>query len=258
MQSKQVFFFILTIALVSLACGIGQGLSDVNIPFVSTKTNTPLPPNTPTVTPTYPPKLEGSDESYELELLENESTIFTDKLFGYRMRFPVEWLTVPLDENGQAELLDMIADELPEDLALVLESTMQQAGMRLVALDYTEKYSPVEDYIANIVVIVQETIVYEEVEMEALLDENVESVATLVPDARVNYQAVQTNPNGVEYAKMVISYPAEAFGVPVKQMGMIVKIEGGLLAVSCSVPEEMYLEVEDIFQRILDSLEFTE
>lgn len=258
MQSKRVFFFILTIALVSLACGIGQGLSGVNIPFVSTKTSTPLPANTSTVTPTYPPKLEATSDAFELDVLENESTVFTDRRYGYSLRFPVEWLVIPLDAEGAASLFDEIAIFMPEDLLPLVETTRQDAGVRVMALDYAEKYSSVGDTIANVVVAIEETTSYTDVEMLDLLDESVEEIPTLVPGSFVTYQAVQTNPNGVEYGKMLISHPEETFGVPLKQMIMMVKTEDGLLVVTGSVLEELYLDVEDVFQRIFDSLEFTE
>ena len=258
MQSKRIFYFILSVALMGLACGIGQGFSDFNIPFVPTKTNTLPPPNTPTVTPTYPPKLEGTSDAFELDVLENESSVFTDKRYGYRLRFPAEWLVIPLDEEGAASLFDEIELFMPEDLLPLLETTRQDTGVRVMALDYAETYSSLGDTIANIVVTIEETTSYTDVEMVDLLDESVEEVPTLVPGSSVTYQAVQTNPNGVEYGKMLISHPEEIFGVSMKQIIMMVKIEDGLLVVTGSVLEEFYLEVENVFQRVFDSLEFTE
>lgn len=255
MQFRKVLFFVLIIASVGLACGVNVGLSD--LPFMPTGTATRLPTKTPTVTPTYPPKLETTDEQFQVEVQEDNTTIFTDKALGYRLKFNPEWLVLPVGESEQNDLFDAIAEELPQSMLQLLEQTREQAGVRLVALDYTFAFSPDESNIGNLNVIYQQDLAAVEYGLELLLEANVESVPTLVPDSTVTYQALQTNPNGVEYAKMVVSHPASTFGIPLRQMVMMVKLNEGLLVITGSIHEDMYGTVEPVFQTIFDSFEQT-
>lgn len=254
MQLRKALYFVLVVAFVGLACGLNL-LSEVDMPFTSTSTFTPLPTRTPTITPTYPPKIETSNEQYRVEVQENSTTTFTDRALGYRLEFSPEWLVIPITEETQNELYDVIGEELNPTLQALLDQTRQQAGIRVVALDYILRYSPDENSISNLTVIYQEDLASAAYDLDILLEANAMLVPTQVPDAAVTYQAIQTNPNGIEYAKLVVSHPASTFGVPLRQMAMMVKMDEGLLVITGSVQEDIYARVEPIFQKIFDSLE---
>ena len=256
--TKKVIYFGFILAVVTLACGVSFGLPNVNLPFVPTKTGTPLPANTSTPTPTFPPKLESSSEEYDLEILKNDFTVFTDKALGFRLTFPAEWLVVPLDEQLTADLFDAMEKDVPEELLDLLVTARQKAGIRVLALDYTMLYSPEPDNAANINVTYQKDLTVLDLEMQDLLDQSVEAMPTMIPEADVNYQTIQTNSHGVEYAKMIVNYPASAFGVPLRQVLVMVKLGDGVLVVTETVQEEMYTEAENSLQRVIDSLEILE
>ena len=131
--------------------------------------------------------------------------------------------------------------------------TRQVKEMRLVAVDYTCAYSPEESNIGNITVVYKADLASVEYSLDILLDADVATIPTLVPDAKVTYQSLQTNANGFEYGKMVISHPASTYGTPIRQMLMMVKLDEGLLVITGSVEDDMYFSVEPVFQMIIDS-----
>lgn len=254
-NSKKLIGFVVVMAVISLACGLDLGAA---LPFLPTQTNTPLPANTATPTATLPPKPESASEEFEVEVQENETTVFTDKVLGYSMVFPAEWLVIPMGSEIQMDLFGLPEQELPQDLLDLIEASRQQAGIRVLVMDYTFLYSDEERSIANLNVIFDPDQIYLEQELQDLLDDNVEAMPTLVPDSRVTYQALQTNAQGVEYAKMIVNHPRETFGVPLRQVFMLVKLNEGILVVTGTVQEEMFTDVESSFQRIFNSLEFVE
>jgi len=255
MKIRKGLYFVLMVAIVGLACGLDLSLSD--LPFMPTGTPTLLPTRTPTVTPTYPPKLEARTEQFRIEVQEDSSTLFTDNLLGYQLRFNPEWLALPVEENLQGEFFAASAEELPSNIQQFVADTSNEAGMRLVALDYTYAYSPEENNMGYITVVYKEDLASVEYSLDILLDADVATIPTLVPDAKVTYQSLQTNPNGIEYGKMVISHPASTFGIPMKQMLMMVKLDEGLLVITGSIQEDMYFSVESIFQKLFDSFNRT-
>jgi len=250
---KKLLFLVMILSVAGIACGLDLGSA---LPFMPTKTNTPLPASTATPTPTLPPKPESASEEFQIEVLENETSVFTDKILGYSVVFPAEWLVIPMGSEIDMELFDLPEEDLPQDLLDLIEASRQQAGIRLLAMDYTFRYSDEERSIANLNVIFDQDQIYLEQELQDLLDDNVEAMPTLVPDSRVTYQALQTNAQGVEYAKMIVNHPKETFGVPLSQVFMLVKLNDGLLVITGTVQEEMYTDVESSFQRIFNSLEF--
>lgn len=256
MQLRKALYFLLIIASVSLACGLNL-LGDVQVPFITTSTFTPRPTRTPTVTPTYPPKIETTNEQVQVEVQEDTTTVFTDNALGYRLVFQPEWLVVPVSEAEQNELLNAIGEDLTPEMQEMLAQTIRQAGIRMVALDYIRRYSPDESYTANFNLLYQQDLASIEYDIDILLEANVLTVPTLIPDSKVTYQAIETNPNGVEYGKMVVAHPASTFGVPLRQMAMMVKVGEGVLVITGSANEEMYATVESVFQEIFDSFEYT-
>jgi len=254
-NSKKLFGLIIVTAVISLACGLDLGAA---LPFLPTQTNTPLPANTATPTATLPPKPDSASEEFGVEVQENETTVFTDKVLGYSMVFPAEWLVIPMGSGIQTDQFDLPEEELPQDLLDLIEVSRQQTGIRVLAMDYTYRYSDEQRSIANLNVVFDPDQIYLEQELQDLLDDNVEAMPTLVPDSRVTYQALQTNAQGIEYAKMIVNHPRETFGVPIRQVFMLVKLDEGILVITGTVQEEMFTDVESSFQRIFNSLEFVE
>ena len=255
MKIRRSLYFVLIVASVGLACGLDLGLSD--LPFMPTGTPTLLPTRTPTVTPTYPPKLEARTEQFSIQVQENSTTLFTDNALGYQLQFSPEWLALPVEENLQGEFFAASSEELPPSLQQLVAEISRKAGMRLVALDYTFAHSPEESNIGYITIVYKEDLASVEYSLDILLDADAVTIPTLVPDAMVTYQALQTNPNGIEYGKMVISHPASTFGTPIRQMLMMVKLDEGLLVITGSVQDDMYSSVEGVFQKIFDSFDRT-
>lgn len=255
MKIRRALYFVLIIASVGLACGLDLSVS--NLPFMPTGTPTLLPTRTSTATPTYPPKLEAKTEQFSIEVQEDTSTLFTDNTFGYQLQFNPEWLVLPVEQDLQGEFFAASADDLPPNMQQFAADTSRQAGMRLIALDYIFAYSPEESNIGYITVVYKEDLASVEYSLDILLDADVATIPTLVPDAKVTYQSLQTNPNGIEYGKMIISHPASTYGIPIRQMQMMVKLDTGLLVVTGSVQDDMYFSVEPVFQKIIDSFNRT-
>lgn len=255
MKIRRSLYFVLIVASVGLACGLDLSVSD--LPFMPTGTPTLLPTRTPTVTPTYPPKLEAKTEQFSIEVQEDTSTLFTDNTLGYQLQFNPEWLVLPVEETLQGEYFAASADELPPNMRQLVADTSRQAGMRMIALDYIFAYSPQESNIGYITVVYKADLASVEYSLDILLDADVATIPTLVPDAKVTYQSLQTNSNGFEYGKMVISHPASTTGTPIRQMLMMVKLDEGLLVITGSVEEDMYFSVESVFQKIFDSFNRT-
>ncbi|HKJ26388.1 MAG TPA: hypothetical protein VJ965_02020 [Anaerolineales bacterium] len=258
-KKQALLYIVLTFLIVSFAaCGLNLDKVNVKIPFVPTKTSTLIPTPLPTVTPTYPPKIEASTNQYLVEVQEDSSTIFTDLELGYQLEFSPEWLVISVDETGQDTLLENTADALSENMQQMLSAALQQGGIRMIAMDYIQVYHETGDSIANMNVIYQTDLASQTYELSFLLENNAAVLPTLIPDSDVTYQAIQTNPNGIEYAKMVVRHPASTFGTPLQQIMMMVKLDEGVLAITASVEESMYSEAEPAFLRVFNSLKWVD
>lgn len=93
------------IAVVGAACQLNTGLQDLNLPFMPTETNTLAPTVTTTPTPTVPPKSDTSVELFQIEVMVNDSSVFTDVELGYQLVLSPEWLAFPVDEDLPEEIL---------------------------------------------------------------------------------------------------------------------------------------------------------
>lgn len=251
------FILVLILAVMGLAA-CRFNMPEVDVPFIPTRTVTPAPTRTPLPTSTYPPKLPYDNELFLVEVLENSESVLTDRELGYQVQFSPEWLVVPLDADMQDALVAISSEELSDQMQQILTASLEEAGIRIVALDYTLAFNQTESSVANITIVYQQDLASANYELGVLLDGNAAVVPTLIPDAMVTYQAIQTNSNGIEYAKMVINYPASVFGQPLKQLVMMVKLDDGLLVITGSVEESMYSAAEPAFLRIFNSLSWVE
>ena len=252
-KSNRGFYVVLVVVMISLA-SCSFNIPEVDLPFLPTETYVPAPTSTPLPTPTYPPKLEINSELYQIEVLENDETIFIDKEFGYQIKFPAEWLVIP----PGADLQEDLAGELSEQMQQLVVITRRKDGLRTLALDYTLTYNQTENSIANFNIVFQKDLAAAATELENLLEDNATLFPTLVPDSMVTYQAIQTNSAGIEYAKMVISYPASTNGTALRQIVMMVKLDEGMLVITATAEESMYDKAEPAFLRAFNSLTWVE
>lgn len=255
MRRISLLYLFLMLTTVSFSCGLN--LADMGVPFIPTQTLTPTATKIPTPTPTYPPKFETSGTTFSIEVRENGTTLFFDNELGYQLEFSPEWLLVPNDESSWNDALAVVDQTLSDATLEDLNQVSNLAGLRLVALDYTMAFSNNEPNMANVIVSYQPDPAIGTYELADLLDDNASTIPTLVPGTSVSYQDIRTNSNGVEYAKMIIDQPAsDSSSVDLRQVALMVKLDEGLLVITCTVEEELYTSAEPVFQRLFDSLAF--
>ncbi|MEJ2758699.1 MAG: hypothetical protein P8046_09490 [Anaerolineales bacterium] len=132
---------------------------------------------------------------------------------------------------------------------------MSTSGLRAAAMDYESSFSDVEGVNTNIIMVFKVDAKVAEEDYETLVDEAANSLPTKVPNSDVIYQTAETNANGIEYGKVVVSHPAETFGLPMKQVIAFMKIGNGMLTITGTAVEEDYTQLEPSFQRVINSIE---
>lgn len=262
---RRLFLCFIILAAFSSACSVTFAgrpptpVPTIHLPTPIVPTLTPTPESTPI--PTYPPKMEMKSDRLEVIVLETSETLFFDKELGYLMLFPPEWLVVPVDESTHGEYLGLVRAEISDDAALwVNEFFFNEAAevMRLVAMDYTMNFSEGENIIANINVSYVQEGWPAGAGLNDILLYQAAVMPTEIPNALVSEQSIKTNSNGIEYARMIVSHPANTFGVPVKQVMLMTKLEDGVLIFTGTAKDNLFPTVEPVFQQIFDSLEFVE
>jgi hypothetical protein len=246
------------IAVVGTACQLNTGLQDLNLPFVPTETNTPVPTATITPTPTIPPKPDTSSELFKIEVMVNDSSVFTDVELGYQLVLSPEWLAFPVDEDIPAEVLAENLVKLQESGASLIAAPLAQSGIRMVAVDYSRKYEVTSGYMSNIHISLDETPALIELGLGDILDQMVEEIPELLPGANPIYQAIQTNTNGVKYALLIITFDQDLFGAPAKIIRAMYKLETGLLVIAGAGHEDSFQEMERSIKTVFESLELVE
>jgi hypothetical protein len=136
-------FFLVTLALVSLSCGVSD------LPFIATEapkptaTFTPSPTPTPssTPTPTRTPTATPLPTGVKAEEQSNGTTLFVDYDNNYQLILPVDWIIIPLDKDDIAILISKLADENP-DLVSMAETfkNLDPKVLRMAALNSNRKY----------------------------------------------------------------------------------------------------------------------
>jgi hypothetical protein len=250
---KKIYVSIILLLFMLIAVGCRFDLKEMGIPFIPTNTYTPLPPPTRTPTPTYPPKPEISTGSLQTENLENDATLFTDSELAYQSIFPPEWLVVAMDSPLEQQLIAAFGEEVPDIFRNLLLTGSETEGLRMVALDYTYKYSFKPP--ANITLTFTANPAALEAEMLNVLEERIEAIPTRMPGSTVTYQNVQTNSKGLEYGKMIINQTDEDYNVPMRKMIALFKISDGLLVLTGTTPAESYTILESAFQKVIDSIQ---
>ena len=249
---KKFNLIIIFLVFLLFAGGCKMDLRDMGIPFIPTNTFTPLPPIPSTPTPTYPPKPAFPSGTLQTEILENDTTLFTDSEFAHQVSLPPEWLVFVAGSPLEEQLTAAFGSDVPEEMRSLITAASEQPGTRFVAVDYTYKY-----YFripASITLVFATDKEAADLEMLKVLEKNIEVIPTRMPGSTVTYQNVQTNSNGLEYGKMVINQTEESFNIPIKRIIVLFKVPDGLLLLIGSTPDEFYSAFETPFQRVIDSV----
>lgn len=257
-MDRRIIIFVGSLLIILALAGCSFNLQEMNLPFMPTSTNTLVPPPLPTATPTLLPKAPKTEGVIQTEIITDGLTRLTDTELGYTITFPAQWLILGMDQDVQAQLATTFADGIPENLLASAQSLANISGTRAAALDYSRFFSEAEGVNTNIIVRYEVNAKIQEEDFSAMLDETASVMPTRVPNASVIYQVVTTNANGVEYGKMVITHPEESFGLPLRQISVILRLEGGLLTITGTTPEEDYSRLETSFQRVVDSITIIE
>lgn len=255
---KRPFLFAGTVLVLLTLAGCSLNIYEMGLPLVPTVTPTPIPTKAATATPTLLPKAEKTEGIIQTGQLENGATRMVDTELGYQAVFPSEWLVIGLDGGVETQLSDVFGAEVPEGILARVNVARNAKGVRAIALDYTGHFYEMGEFNANIQVAFSPNPASMELEADFLIDGFVSSMATQEPDSSVIYEVVQTNPHGIEYGKMIVTYPREIFGLPGKQMVVILKLSDGLLTLTGSAVEEEFQLVEQDFQRVVDSIELVQ
>lgn len=236
--------------------GCNFSLEDIEIPFMATNTKTPLPPIQHTPTPTYPPKTGVVGNLLQTEVLEDDTTLFSDAEFGYQALFSAEWLVLIADNSPEEQLRTAFGEQVAEAIRNLVNTQSQQAGFRLIALDYTNKYS--SRYPVNITLAYLPNPAAFQADMNEVLDQNIEAIPTRMPNADVIYQNVQNNSHGLEYGKMILTQGDETTGYELKKVIALIKVSDGLLTLTGTALEEDFSILEGLFQKAIESIQTVE
>lgn len=255
MDNRKIFV-IGVILLLALMAGCSFELQD--LPFVPTSTATLIPTGLPTATPTLLPKPPKTEGVIQTEINEDGRTQLTDTELALTAVFPAQWLILGFDGDVQAQLDATFPNGTPEFLLSSAQAFASVPGLRVAAMDYESSFSDVEGVNTNIIMVFQADESVAEQEYDAMVNEAVAVMPTEVPNSDVIYQTVETNATGIEYGKVVVSHPAETFGLPMKQVIAFFKIGGGVLTVTGTALEEEYTTLEPFFQRVVNTIEIVE
>lgn len=273
MQLRRILFCLVVVAAAGLACsslGLGQDptptpvpTTDLPTPVVPTLTHTPEPTATFTPEPTLTPSPEPTEEpiadsstfEYWVNVQDDGTSIFTDRVLGYQLVFGPEWYVLPMDKDMEDYLYAAAGEGLSEELAQIIEATRDQVGIRMLALDQGLAYSPSFQNITNVSAVYQEDAALAGMDLGFLIQANAEVLPSLFPNAVVSEVDVHTNQNGIEYGRLVISHPAEWMGFEMTQVMIMIQLEKGIMIMTCTAAEETFPTVAPVFQQIVDSLE---
>lgn len=262
MPKKTTLFVLSVVFVFSLSgCSSISGLFATPTPTATntpTVTPTPLPTNTPTPTPlpTFTPTPEPVTF---LEELPDGSVLFIDKEIGYQFVVPTDWLVLDLTDEDISEIVDVTGEAIPEikELLEELTPTIQQ-GIRVYIFDTNEEHF--QGSSPNIGILFDDSQNPNQFSMDQFVELIVEALPELFPSIEILDWGFGFNSNGVEYGEIVSTIP-QIEGVTeqaAKQSQVFIKINDGLMIITFSSPENVYSEVEEIFEEMFDSFELIE
>jgi hypothetical protein len=239
------------LALGVAACSLN--FRDMGIPFIATSTNTPRPPAKHTPTPTLPPKTGVAGDRLQTEIQEDNTTLLTDAELGYQAVFSAEWFLVIADSPIEEQLAAAFGEQIADETRTFVSKQSQQPGFRVIALDYTQKYSnrPLAYFTLNYL----PNPATADSEMLDVLDKTIEVIPTRTPEADVIYQNVEINAHGLEYGKMILNQTDSDTGIQLKKIVALFKVSDGLLTFTGVAWQEDYEKLENVFQKAINSIQ---
>ncbi|MEJ2484332.1 MAG: hypothetical protein P8Y68_01225 [Anaerolineales bacterium] len=239
------------LALGVAACSLN--FRDMGIPFIATSTNTPRPPAKHTPTPTLPPKTGVAGDRLQTEIQEDNTTLLTDAELGYQAVFSAEWFLVIADSPIEEQLAAAFGEQIADETRTFVSKQSQQPGFRVIALDYTQKYSnrPLAYFTLNYL----PNPATADSEMLDVLDKTIEVIPTRTPEADVIYQNVEINAHGLEYGKMILNQTDSDTGIQLKKIVALFKVSDGLLTFTGVAWQEDYEKLEIVFQKAINSIQ---
>lgn len=252
MKHRKIALWLLVVLFASLACSTSlsqPATAPVTAPTTGEKLDFPTPV---VVTNTPVPQIESP---LYFERLEDGSTRVSNSELHYQVVFDGFWEVIPMDEQMQAVLMDAADEQLGEEFQQLIDISRQQTGMQFIAFDKDMTFSVDVLSITNVSMIYYEDSTVSMFDMNYLLQENVNSLPSLIPDVVVSDTSVRTSAKGLEYGWLVMTHPATTFGYPAKQAVAMFKLGNGLITFTCSTHETMFPTAEQFFQMVVDSFE---
>ena len=242
------------LALSAASCRLN--FRDMGIPFIATSTNTPRPPAKHTPTPTLPPKTGVAGDRLQTEIQEDNTTLLTDAELGYQAVFSAEWFLLIADSPIEEQLAAAFGEQIADETRTFVSKQSQQPGFRVIALDYTQKYSnrPLAYFTLNYL----PNPATADSEMLDVLDKTIEVIPTRTPEADVIYQNVEINAHGLEYGKMILNQTDADTGIQLKKIVALFKVSDGLLTFTGVAWQEDYEKLENVFQKAINSIQAVE
>jgi len=251
-MKKFALLGVLSILALSVAsCSLN--FRDMGIPFIATSTNTPRPPAKHTPTPTLPPKTGVAGDRLQTEIQEDNTTLLTDAELGYQAVFSAEWFILIADSPIEEQLAAAFGEQIADETRTFVSKQSQQPGFRVIALDYTHKYSnrPMAYFTLNYL----PNPATADSEMLDVLDKTIEVIPTRTPEADVIYQNVEINAHGLEYGKMILNQTDSDTGIQLKKIVALFKVSDGLLTFTGVAWQEDYEKLENVFQKAINSIQ---
>jgi hypothetical protein len=253
---QSFIFFITTLALASLACGVSD------LPFITTETPTPTATFTPsptpapssTPTPTNTPTPTPLPTGVKAEVQTDGTTLFVDYDNKYQLVLPVDWIIIPLDKNDLDIMLDKLEDENP-DLASVAEAfkNLDSKVLRMAALNSNRKYVT-EGYGSNITIAAIEDKTLSVMPLSfttGVLEESFKQQGMQVLTKGVN---TIENVNGVDVEYLDVEQAVT--GKPVQQHVIVFQSGGNLIIITVTTLQEFKDEVFQMGDQMGASIEF--
>lgn len=250
--------FVCILALAGMACGasdLGSLLATATPTFTATftptatYTPTPTATSTPTPTPTTTP-LPGGVVSQEQA---DGSTLFIDYDNLFQLTLPENWIVIPIDQDGLAEVLDNLSEKNP-DLAEAAQAfrKLDPDVFRMAAL-FADPDRSAASYGTNITVTVFEDSLMSSMPLSFVTGALEQSF--IDAGGRVLTEGVNPieNDNGVEVEYIDIEQTSA--GVKVAQRVIVFQVDGGLVLITITVPVPFKAQILPVSDEIGGSIE---
>ena len=238
---------VLLLAITSISC------SSVNIPFLATQTPTPTltytPSPTPTITFTPSPTATATStpsptplpSGTVIEEQSNGTLLFTDYDNGYQLRFPKDWVAIPLSSEDLASRVDALADSNPAfrdvaDLFLQLDPDI----IRVIAIHTDPKYI-YNGFSTNLAITAIEDKLMAKMPMAFVTGAIEESLKDQGAKLLPMDEPVTTNPSGVEIGRFDFlkrTPTATGANLDVRAITLLFQVNDKIIMVQLTTPKQ--------------------